>query len=134
MSSFEAQAALKNIRRFVNLQRKLIIALNLSCNVNEINFRNELPSAVLLGKQKWNVKPHGVGVRFQCDSTGEVVDAHVGFIELPHAVDEWRLTVYFESTKDSRSGSDNWNEMLLALEQQGLVQRDAANNRLFVIT
>ena len=133
MSNFETQATLESLRRFVALQRYLIKALKLSPNVNEINFRKELPSEVILENEKWHVKPHGVGVRFQCNATGEVVDSHVGFIESPDAVDAWRLTIYFESKNEGSSCFENWHETLMNLERDGLVRRDNVNNRLFVI-
>jgi hypothetical protein len=45
----------------------------------------------------WQFKRHGLGVRFVCQSSNKVIDAHVIRLDYPRSFDAWSIVQYIES-------------------------------------
>ncbi len=132
-SNVDLGSCLDEVRKFASLQQSLIKLLELG-DVNEATFRSLLPKEVTLEKVTWQVVAHGVGVRFTSRMTGEVVDAHVGFLESPGAFDAWRLSTYFRSLRKKPDEQSEWEKLLKTLQESGGIHPDDARSHLYVVS
>jgi len=92
---------IKDISRFVNLQRKLTLEFSRHYSESkDLRWLLDFPGSgeMNIDGDKWRFVKHGAGLRFTRES-GEpciVVDIHDRFDE-PNVIDEWRLQQFFES-------------------------------------
>ena len=119
--TMNTQSRIEVIRDYVDLQTSLIKAVTSGFDesIDDLNFKKAVPEKVTADGRTWNVRPHGVGIRFECPSTGEVVDAHVGFLDAPDSFDAWRLEEYCDSQGIAFSSCSSWKEELVTLESEG---------------
>jgi len=111
------------LRKYVEKQSALvnILVSGLDGNIDDLNFKALLPRAIEALGAEWQLTPHGVGVLFRNVRTGEVIDAHVGFLESPDIFDAWRIEGYVRSLKQEDVAPGHWARILEQLARDGWV-------------
>ncbi|WP_158620004.1 DUF6896 domain-containing protein [Corallococcus sicarius] len=88
------------IRQYSDLQASLVASLRSNLrHVQDWEFLTDVPKRgrLVVGDEGWRYGRHGAGVQFIGERTGRVVDAHVGLLRSPSAVDAWRLSQFCEA-------------------------------------
>lgn len=92
-----SQGAANVVLRYCDLQRQVVEQFLKEFRPKDLErFADVERQGVLRVKDEtWQYTRHGAGVLFQ--SRGVVIDAHVGMVVFPDAIDGWRLMQYLES-------------------------------------
>jgi hypothetical protein len=123
------------IQGFLCWQQRLIAesASHLDPAATEFDFKSSLPSTTTIDGTAWLTTAHGVGARFVNSVTGIVVDAHVGFLDSPTAIDAWRLVQYCESLNGTSEDFDSWQDTLETLAAHGIIDRHTKIRRHYTL-
>ena len=128
---------LELIREYVVLQEKLAseAVSKLDPAATEYDFEESLATTTTIDDgTTWRANAHGLGVMFTNPKTKIVVDAHVGFIDAPHAFDAWRLVQYCESKLKTNEDVKSWQETLDELDRNGSIEPHSKHERHYVLT
>lgn len=118
------------IKMFISTQEKLTKALLMKypdCTNHSLLFNLPKRGEIEVDGRCWNFKKHGVGVEFSNVDDGTIVDV-CERIDQPNLFDEWRLSLYLESThKESSELKDD----LSGLRESGQIQPSKEYPKLF---
>jgi hypothetical protein len=85
------------VQKFSDTQRGLVSRLLASVRIRDQEYFSDLPDGLVdFEEERWSYRRHGAGVAFR-STRGVLIDAHVAMVDLPGAVDAWRLYLYFDS-------------------------------------
>lgn len=114
------------LREYVSIQTMLLFELNstITEEIDEFNFKDLIPDTISAKGKIWNLMPHGLGIKFTNQTSGEIVDAHKGFLDSPRSIDPWRLATFCLS-RNRQEDESFWKAELKKLEKVGLIETES---------
>ena len=100
IAAIKNQEIISTLKDFAETQEKLIFEFQKQYHFlsSDASLLKQPKTGFLSAmEEKWRFQKHGVGIVFEGERSGKIIDAHKRIISNKKAFDSWRLAEYFES-------------------------------------
>jgi hypothetical protein len=136
------------LEEFVKTQENLLCEFQKQIHpLEDTSLKQPKTGEIVAMNETWKFWKHGVGICFEGNKSGKIVDVHIGITDCKKAFDAWRLAQYLLSTKkyteivwhrtysiadeDGDFNDDDIQKLLEDLKKENVIESVADQSKLY---